>query len=739
MSYQWQSRTGAKPFVEIPGATTKTYDPSALVTTTAYRRLVYSTFNGVQCPSNVASAASNIVTITVDPNAAPTVSFTSGYANDTMCDGDTVVFDASGTTGAASYQFFVNGLVQGATSTIATFTPTSALSDGATVTVRAFSGSVTSCYTDRTITMRVIDLTTSNTVSSSQFICENDIPAIMTGNAVLSNIGTVAYQWQSRTGSNTFVDIPGATSQNYSPTTALATSTDFRRLARASFNAQTCDESSNIISISVDPAPVATLIGTNTACVGEEVSFSATGGSVYQFFRNNISLGPVSSSNAVTRTDFVNGDQIKVAVTNSNSCTAESSVLTMSVSNPPAASISSGLTGDIMCEGDFPVFTAGPANAAFSYQFFVGGTAQVLGVTTNTFDTAIAGLNLATTTIITVQVTNADGCTGSASLTLRVNRLDGTNSITGSQTICSGADPAVINNDQVPVADLAAQGATVSYQWQSRTGANPFVDIPGATSLTYDPSALVTTTAYRRLVYSTFNGVQCPSNVASAASNIVTITVDPNAAPTVSFTSGYANDTMCDGDTVVFDASGTTGAASYQFFVNGLVQGATSTIATFTPTGALSDGATVTVRAFSGSVTSCYTDRTITMRVIDLTTSNTVSSSQFICENEIPAIMTGNAVLSNIGTVAYQWQSRTGSNAFVDIPGATSQNYSPTTALATSTDFRRLARASFNAQTCDEASNIISISVDPAPVATLIGTNTACVGEEVSFSAVVGL
>ena len=100
-----------------------------------------------------------------------------------------------------------------------------------------------------------------------------------------------------------------------------------------------------------------------------------------------------------------------------------------------------------MCEGDFPVFTAGPANTAFTYQFFVNGTAQTLEVSTNTFDTAVAGLSLVTTTIVTVQVTNADGCTGSASLTLRVNRLDGTNSITGSQTICSGADPAVINND----------------------------------------------------------------------------------------------------------------------------------------------------------------------------------------------------------------------------------------------------------------------------------------------------
>ena len=57
------------------------------------------------------------------------------------------------------------------------------------------------------------------------------------------------------------------------------------------------------------------------------------------------------------------------------------------------------------------------------------------------------------------------------------------------------------------------------------------------------------------------------------------------------------------------------------------------------------------------------------MRVIDLTTSNTVSSSQFICENEIPAIMTGTAVNANIGTVSYQWQSRTGTNAFIDITG----------------------------------------------------------------------
>ncbi|MGB1449602.1 MAG: beta strand repeat-containing protein, partial [Flavobacteriaceae bacterium] len=736
--YQWQSRTGLNAFTDMPGVTGQTFTPSVLSTTTAYRRLAYAQINGIDCPTNIASATSNIVTVTVDANAAPTVSFTSGFANDTICDGAAVVFDASGTTGANFYEFFVNGLTQGASSTVATFTPVGALTDGATVTVRAYSGSVSSCFSDATITMRVIDLTPSNTVSSSQFICENEVPALMTGNVVSSNIGAVTYQWQSRTGTNSFIDIPAATSQNYSPTTALTITTDFRRLARGSFSGISCDEISNIITISVNPAPTATLIGTNTACVGEEVSFSATGGVAYEFFRNNISLGPQSSSNVVTRTDLVNGDQIKVAVTNSNSCTTDSAVMTMAVSNPPAATISSGLTGDVMCEGDFPVFTAGPANAGFTYQFFVGGTVYSSGGT-NTLDTAAAALSIATTTIITVEVTNADGCTSLASLTINVNSIDGANSIVGSQSICSGEDPLIINNDQVPTANLALQGATITYQWQSRTGGNAFVNIPGANSLTYDPSALSTTTAYRRLVYSTFNGVQCPSNVASAASNIVTVTVYPNAVPSVNFTSGYANNTICDGDSVIFDASATTGANFYEFFVNGLTQGASSSVATFTPSIALTDGATVTVRAYSATLSSCFSDATITMRVIDLTSSNTVSSSQFICENEIPAAMTGNAVSSNIGVVVYQWQSRTGTNSFIDIPGATSQNYSPTAALAFSTDFRRLARASFNALSCDEASNIISVSINPAPTATLIGTNTACIGEEVSFSATGGV
>ena len=39
---------------------------------------------------------------------------------------------------------------------------------------------------------------------------------------------------------------------------------------------------------------------------------------------------------------------------------------------------------------------------------------------------------------------------------------------------------------------------TISYQWQSRTGSNPFTDIFDATSNEYDPIPLTSTTAFRR-------------------------------------------------------------------------------------------------------------------------------------------------------------------------------------------------------------------------------------------------
>ncbi len=86
--------------------------------------------------------------------------------------------------------------------------------------------------------------------------------------------------------------------------------------------------------------------------------------------------------------------------------------------------------------------------------------------------------------------------------------------ISGDQTICSGAIPA----------DLTESGSFircyVTYQWQSSTTNVPanFSNITGATDYNYTPPALTTTTYFRRIV----------SNLCEQdTSNIVTVTIDP--------------------------------------------------------------------------------------------------------------------------------------------------------------------------------------------------------------------
>ena len=219
-----------------------------------------------------------------------------------------------------------------------------------------------------------------------------------------------------------------------------------------------------------------------------------------------------------------------------------------------------------MCKGDYPIFTA---TGGTTYEFYVGGVQQFgAGISGNIFNTVSNSLDLTDSSIVSVRVINAGGCSETISSTIRVNGLTGANSISGSQTICTGGDPVLLSSAAVPNLDIA--GATLSYQWQSKTGANPFSDIVGATLLNYDPSALTTTTIYRRVAYSTFNGVQCPGTDDLGSSNTVTVTVDSAATPVLNFTSGLSNDTLCSNSSVTFDSTGTTGADTFEYFVNGV-------------------------------------------------------------------------------------------------------------------------------------------------------------------------
>ncbi|KAF0130527.1 MAG: hypothetical protein FD155_1337, partial [Bacteroidetes bacterium] len=82
-----------------------------------------------------------------------------------------------------------------------------------------------------------INPTDGGLIASSQIICYNTKPVALTSTALpTGHSGTIEYQWQISTSSPTFVDIPGAVSETYTPVGTVTQTTWFRRLARV-----TCD------------------------------------------------------------------------------------------------------------------------------------------------------------------------------------------------------------------------------------------------------------------------------------------------------------------------------------------------------------------------------------------------------------------------------------------------------------------------------------------------------------------
>ena len=731
-----------------PAANGLTYDPPVLTRTTAYRRLSYPRFNTITCNSSIASATSNVVTITFNPTSVASLRSNATTSSNTLCVGDSLILNASLSSGAQSYIFYKNNqpLPPSTPQSLATYTLISgAFDDNDVIKVRAYSGTGTdSCFSEAQFVIRVNSFSggatpvPGNTIGNSFSVCKNETPLISftsistptLPNSILTDGATITYQWQSRSGTNTFMPIafPAGRGELYTPS-SVSTDTDFRRVAISTFNGKNCSLISNTVRLSVSADPVASLNATNTSCLGEAVLFTASGGVRYEFFNGGTSLGASSTVSTISRTDLLDLNSITVEVTDGNGCSVISDPIIMNITSPPSPSISSGRSNNRACSGDYPVFTAGPPVAGYTYEFFVNNTLQTTGVSSNTFDSNLASttVNFLNVNTIRVRVTNS-GCSSQTSIPFYVDGLTGANSISATQTICEGATPNTLIGLSNPLANSA--GATVSYQWEEKLIGGNFTPIFAATGPDFSPGSLTVSRVYRRLVYSNFNGTICPSSKDLAASNSVTITVDSNSAPVINFTSGLQSNVLCAGDSVTFDASGTTGASTYEFYVQNIRVRAALNSNTFTPIlGSLNDNDIVRVRANSALGTSCFSEQSITIRVNEQANANTITGSQTVCFNGPVSSLNGSTVTGS-PTITYQWQSRTNTDTFSDIFGAVGINYTPS-GLSSTTAFRRNVLSTLSSKTCVISSGVVTVTVSPGtpPVARLVTTsNIGCGG-----------
>ena len=388
-----------------------------------------------------------------------------------------------------------------------------------------------------------------------------------------------------------------------------------------------------------------------------------------------------------------------------------------------------------------------PAN----FEFTAAGTASATGSEISSVSIALTNASTLTLTFtvtgtsvinsITISGIEVRGITG-ASGPVTINRTGGTsliagdtngtvhatltsvvNSVTGgtvstSQTICSGGDPAAFTES------VASTGSgTLTYQWKKSTDG---YSTTLATSSTYDvPSGLAATTTYRRITTSTLGGVPCTAN-----SNDITVTVNSVTGGTIA-----GAQTICSGgDPVAFTesvASSGSGTLTYQWKQS--TDGYSTTLATSStydvPSGL---AATTTYRRITtstlGGVSCTANSNDITVTVNNTIANNTVSTAQTICLGDTPTTLTGSTPTEGSGSYTYLWESSTTSSTVGFAPASgtnTGTGYTPG-ALTSTTWYRRTVTSG---PCSSNVSTAIEITVNPVIAGNTISANqTICSG-----------
>ena len=284
-------------------------------------------------------------------------------------------------------------------------------------------------------------------------------------------------------------------------------------------------------------------------------------------------------------------------------------------------------------------FSVTATGTSITYQWRREGV-NIPGATASTFDIASVTADDAGSYDVVVNGTCASPVT-SSSVSLTINTLPAIAVQPASATLCSG---------QLQTFSVTATGTAITYQWR-REGVN----IPGATSSTYDIASVTTGDggSYDVVVSGT-----CASSVTSSS---VSLTV--NTLPAI--TGQPASATLCSGQSQTFSVTATGTSLTYQWHREGInVSGATSTtfdIASVTTGDAGSYDVVV-----SGTCTASVTSSPVILTVNTLPEITGQPASATICIGQSQTF----SVTATGTAITYQWRKEG-----VNISGATSSTY----------------------------------------------------------------
>ncbi|WMJ73887.1 gliding motility-associated C-terminal domain-containing protein [Cytophagaceae bacterium ABcell3] len=636
------------------------------------------------------------------------------------------------------------------------FTP-DALEESTYFRRMATSGECPPTYTDPVL-VTVIDEVDPGEIGEDVEICINTIPPTIEETVAASGGDEdFVYQWEVSIDGDTWDEIDGETSIDYSPSDPISEETYYRRRVSAG----PCDSVySNIVTISITPVLTGGAISQDQrTCYDVEPDFplvseqDADGGDgTYEYTWQSASLDDPENwtpESAADGSELVLGAltesrmyrRMVVSGDNEECNTAYSDTVTVTVYEMTEP----GTIGDpeIICYNGTPselinvdLPTEGDTEEVVPYTYrwlyaeeSAPGSWAAAGGTGENFQPG----QLTETTWFVREVTSGN-CPPVESDPIEIAVTDPLEpgAIGDDTTICAGSSPGTI----AEIDPAEGGGGGYTYVWEKSEDNGPWEVIDDETAFEYTPDNVLVDTRYRRIV---------STDVCDAEeSNIVTVSVLPGLDPgEIADDQAICYDTQPDEIISVSSAQGGTGDFDYSWLYateDDIANDDWNPITgedglTYTPDNLTES--TYFARMVVSGTGDCNTSVTmpVFIEVYEDLTPGAIEDDQEICEDETPEPITElTPAAGGDGDYAYTWEmTEDNGTTWTTISGATTATYAPG-ALTQTTIYRR----NVTSGDCGTVtSNMVEIDVTPNEAVDVSITNpgNTCIGENMTFNA----
>jgi hypothetical protein len=184
-------------------------------------------------------------------------------------------------------------------------------------------------------------------------------------------------------------------------------------------------------TITVTALPTATLSssdGDNIICLGESVTFTAAGGTLYEFFEGGVSVQGPLASNTYATTTLSDLEVVTVTVTDGNGCEDTHAGISTMVETIDPPIILGPVT---VCNPSTVTYTVtDPGSYSFLWTITNG---TIIGSDTNS--TVDVLWNTAGQGTVSVGITSVNSCTNSNNITVDINGVADTGNIQSSTSL----------------------------------------------------------------------------------------------------------------------------------------------------------------------------------------------------------------------------------------------------------------------------------------------------------------